>query len=58
MSGRSDPATGAQLPLPRDGHARVSQIGSALGGGWNSRIPTPGGVMEEGRRRCPQGAGA
>jgi len=32
------------------GHARISWIGSAAGGGWTSHDPSPGGVMEGGRR--------
>jgi hypothetical protein len=30
-------------------HVRSSAVASTAGGGWNSQIPTPGGVVERNR---------
>jgi hypothetical protein len=41
---------GTEPAQSREGHACVSRIGSAPGGGWTSHNPTPGGAMEGGSR--------
>jgi hypothetical protein len=44
------PPIGAQSEQICGADVRVCPVGSTAGGGWTSRIPTPGGAMESDRR--------